>query len=217
VEIGVPVLSRRDWDRAEEAMAGQAIFVAKLLAGEMPLDIEGVFAASRLSLFPATRKELAMECSCPDWETPCKHLAATLYILAERFDQDPFLLFAWRGRTKDQLIADLRARRGSTEDIEHEVPVSPAGPSPELPLEGFWDVGPGLEEVVVSPVAPGAPEALLLDPPSELVELLAPAYQAMTAAARRRLTGDPDAVEGRQQEAPLRSSPASSPQPRSRP
>ena len=50
-------------------------------------------------------------CSCPDWENPCKHIAAVYYLLAEAFDADPFLIFAWRGRAKDELLAGLRARR----------------------------------------------------------------------------------------------------------
>ncbi len=50
-------------------------------------------------------------CSCPDWENPCKHMAAVYYLLAEAFDADPFLIFAWRGRTKSELLSGLRARR----------------------------------------------------------------------------------------------------------
>ena len=67
----------------------------KLLAGEMPPEIEAVFDEVGLPLFP-TRFD--MECSCPDWGFPCKHLSAVLYLLAEAFDDDPFLVLAWRGR-----------------------------------------------------------------------------------------------------------------------
>jgi hypothetical protein len=40
-------------------------------------------------LFPRTVGDLDMRCSCPDWEVPCKHLAAVCYVLAEEFDRDP--------------------------------------------------------------------------------------------------------------------------------
>ena len=42
-----------------------------------------------------------MRCSCPDSEVPCKHLAATFYLLAEAFDEDPFLILRWRGRDRE--------------------------------------------------------------------------------------------------------------------
>ena len=94
VSIGVTVLDDTDWARVEEAMASQALFLARLLAGEMPREIEDAFAATGLSLFPATADDLATDCSCPDWENPCKHVAAVYYLLAEAFDRDPFLIFA---------------------------------------------------------------------------------------------------------------------------
>src|SRR4030081_318407 len=92
VRIAVKTLGPKDWDRAERAMASKAIFAAKLLAGEMPREIEDAFSACKLSLFPAAGRELASACSCPDWASPCKHVAAAFYILAEAFDADPFLV-----------------------------------------------------------------------------------------------------------------------------
>jgi uncharacterized Zn finger protein len=49
-----------------------------------------------------------MRCSCPDWGVPCKHLAAVCYVLAEAFDDDPFEMLAWRGQSRDALLAALR-------------------------------------------------------------------------------------------------------------
>lgn len=91
----------------------EAIYAAKLLTGEMPADIEDVFAAAGVSLFPDNSKDLETSCSCPDWANPCKHVAAVYYLLGERFDADPFLIFAVRGRSKEQIIDVLRARRSS--------------------------------------------------------------------------------------------------------
>ena len=50
-----------------------------------------------------------MDCSCPDYEVPCKHLAAAFYLLAEAFDEEPFTILAWRGRDREDLLAHLRA------------------------------------------------------------------------------------------------------------
>ena len=49
-----------------------------------------------------------MNCNCPDWGVPCKHLAAVCYVLAEAFDDDPFAMLAWRGKGRDELLAALR-------------------------------------------------------------------------------------------------------------
>ncbi len=86
----------------------QALFRAKLLAGEMPHEIEEVFAGCGTPLFPRLASDLDMRCSCPDWEVPCKHLAAVCYVLAEEFDRDPFAMLAWRGQGRDELLAALR-------------------------------------------------------------------------------------------------------------
>lgn len=112
VSIGIAAFGEREWAALESELAGSAWYSAKLLAGEMPPDIEEVFAAQRLSLFPAAAGELSMACSCPDWEVPCKHIAAAFYLLAEAFDDEPFTILAWRGRTREELLANLAAARG---------------------------------------------------------------------------------------------------------
>ncbi|AGC49210.1 SWIM zinc finger domain-containing protein [Myxococcus stipitatus DSM 14675] len=100
------------WEKALAGMAGQARYAAELLDGRMPQDIDAVFRAAGVSLFPESRKDLTTSCSCPDWGDPCKHVAATHYVLGEALDGDPFLLFELRGRTKAQVLEALRAARG---------------------------------------------------------------------------------------------------------
>jgi uncharacterized Zn finger protein len=112
VRIGVTAFGKAEWNRAEEALADEAWYAAKLLAGEMPDDIETVFESVGLSLFPRAAGDLSMDCSCPDWEVPCKHLSAVCYLLAEAFDEDPFEILAWRGRDRETLLAKLRRARG---------------------------------------------------------------------------------------------------------
>ena len=117
VSIRVKVLSDAQWTRVEAALATRALFLARLLAGEMPIDIEEAFEAAELSLFPERRGDLRTSCSCPDTANPCKHVAAAYYLLAESFDRDPFLAFEWRGRSREQLIGNLRALRPAPEAI----------------------------------------------------------------------------------------------------
>ncbi|HEY8473707.1 MAG TPA: SWIM zinc finger family protein [Natronosporangium sp.] len=104
----IPALA---WARVEVALAEQAIYSARLLAGEMPPDIEDVFTAAGAPLFPQQQRDLRMRCSCPDYAVPCKHLAATFYLLAEAFDDDPFQILHWRGRDRESLLARLRELR----------------------------------------------------------------------------------------------------------
>ena len=114
VKLAIEPFAAESWDEAIEVMARQAVFAARLLTGEMPDEIEEAFTEAGLSLFPAGTSDLSTVCSCPDWANPCKHLAATLYILAEQFDDDPWAILAWRGRTREQVLARMRELRGST-------------------------------------------------------------------------------------------------------
>jgi uncharacterized Zn finger protein len=195
VLIGVAELSAAEWDRAEAELADRAIFLAKLLAGEMPTEVEEAFAACDLTLFPADPEDLDTACSCPDWANPCKHVAAVYYLLAEAFDDDPFLIFVWRGRGKDDLLANLRTRRAGRQPKEPapDDDAWPTVPGPPLAdcLGAFWDLACDLPEVRPRPAA--VADALLrqLDPPEVTVrgvpvdELLAPAYRTLAEVCAR--------------------------------
>lgn len=111
VTIELEQLDEATWKKAIDGMAAKAQFSAELLAGHMPIEVDHVFQAAGTSLFPKQRSELKTSCSCPDWGDPCKHVAATHYVLGEAFDRDPFLLFELRGKTKDQVLEALRAAR----------------------------------------------------------------------------------------------------------
>lgn len=184
--IGVKKFSDAEWARIERSLADQAIFAAKLLAGEMPPEIEGVFTELGLALFPKSLRELSMDCSCPDWEVPCKHLAAACYLLAESFDTDPFEILAWRGRGREELLDNLRKLRGAAEHRRHEQTEDVVVPLEDC-LESFWD-RPNAPTVPEPDLAVAQhPDALLdqLDPlpvivrKKPVIDLLRPAYRAM--------------------------------------
>lgn len=204
VRIRPLAFSEHQWRRAEKAIAARAATLARMLAGEMPDDIEDVLAEAKLSLLPSTYRELRAGCDCPDQADPCKHTAAVYYVLAERFDADPFALFTLRGRTREELLDALRTRRARAigqSAVRKTVTVGEdeagdgqaARPLPEL-IDRFWRSGPELAELHVSPLASEAPDALLgtLGPlrpgagEDDIAELLAPAYVQLAAAAERR-------------------------------
>lgn len=125
ITIELTELSAPAWKKAIDGLAKKAQFSAELLAGQMPQAIDEVFVEAGASLFPKQRADLKTSCSCPDWGDPCKHVAATHYVLGEALDRDPFLLFELRGRTKDQVLDALRAARGGL----GEAPAKKAGKS----------------------------------------------------------------------------------------
>lgn len=158
-ELGIRVFTEEEWERAIEALASQALFSAKLLAGEMPEDIEDAFAVIGLSLFPTSPSELRMSCSCPDAVVPCKHIAALHYVLAERLDEDPFLLFRWRGKSREILLRELRKKRAA--EASGRPTARSSAPSLEESLGDFWRLGEGFDAITIS-VEPPAVSASLL-------------------------------------------------------
>jgi len=181
VRIGIAAFDKTEWARAERALASNAWYTATLLAGEMPDDIESVFGGQGLSLFPATARELSLDCSCPDRAVPCKHLAATFYLLAESFDDNPFGILAWRGREREDLLDNLQAARSG----------APAAEGAELPSRPLTEC---LDSYFVrqadgrAPSPPATSSTTLLDQLPEvdivvrdrpLAELLRPAYLAL--------------------------------------
>ena len=82
----------------------------------MPPELEEVFTAAGAAAVPVRIRELAMRCSCPDSAVPCKHLAATFYLLAEAFDADPFQILHWRGKPKAELLDRVRALRSASDE-----------------------------------------------------------------------------------------------------
>ena len=165
VEIRVKTLSKSDQATLGNALSQQALFAAKLLAGEMPQDIEQALTGTRVSLFPDRLDDLKTECSCPDWSNPCKHIAAVYYLMGEEFDRDPFLIFKLRGIDRDQLTALLgeheqpagKRKRGTSPAAREAMP--PASEPIQPSAEAFWDgaaLPPGWLGEVRTPPLPAA-------------------------------------------------------------
>jgi uncharacterized Zn finger protein len=197
VSIHFRRLSDESWEKVADAMAAEALYAARLLSGEMPAEIEQVFSAVGASLLPAQEGDLLTDCSCPDWANPCKHVAAVHYLLGERFDADPFLMFELRGRTKDEIAAALRARRagaGSTETAAAaEAQVEEEEPAPLLgeTATEFWLARPGLGELPLDfhePAVAALPVRRLGTPPfwqsrRDFTMLMEDAYRSISVRA----------------------------------
>jgi uncharacterized Zn finger protein len=154
--IGLAPFAGEAWDAVEEAFARDSWYAASLLGGTVPDDLEDVFASVGLSLFPTGAREMPMNCSCPDWSVPCKHLAAVAYLVAERFDDDPFLVLRWRGRDRATLLAGIRSHRDDAEPT-----VTPLADV----LDRYFDAAGPLPETASAAPDPGRSEALLDEMP----------------------------------------------------
>jgi uncharacterized Zn finger protein len=191
VSISVPQLSDTDWEKLIGELNGRAVFAAKLLAGEMPPDIETVFAKVGLSLFPKSLREIGTGCSCPDDSNPCKHIAAVYYLLGEEFDRDPFLLFRLRGQDREMICRRLTATDAKPR-APAALPPEPAAKPEPLPTDAaaFWGGASISDEVYgavqLPPVSAAVPKRLGGFPfwrgTERFLDALAPTYAA--AAAR---------------------------------
>ena len=166
IKLSLDAFSDEDWDFIIESLYQKAIFSAQLLAGKMPDEIESIFVANGLSLFPFTLTEVHSRCSCPDKANPCKHIGAVYYQLADRFREDPFVIFQLRGRSKTEILRSLRQLRRerlpdpdklpfeAEVDTENKQSVpSQANQSP-LKLDTFWQYDEPLEADLVAIVPP---------------------------------------------------------------
>lgn len=184
VRVTFPAADDRQWEAITASMTAAVGFVARLLGGEVPPDLEAVFAGAGVPLFPAAWGDLTATCSCPDWENPCKHIAAVLYVFADRLDADPWLVLVLRGRGRDELLGALAPAGRPPAAAARDGEVAPwwpfaPGPLPELgpagPLAGAFAERPGAVLDGLEPL-----EVTVGDRP--VGDLLRPLYDRITDA-----------------------------------
>lgn len=160
-------------DQIVDAMADQVRYAAKMLAGELPSNIEDLFAPLGLRLFPTEPSDITTECSCPDWseEEPwCKHAVCLTSILAERLGAEPMQIFGLHAMPGQDLIDALRHKRaagvqgpGPAPVLVAHVPGVTDTPSAPLDhdLDTFWSVGDDLD-ALDTPIEPPSVPCVLL-------------------------------------------------------
>ncbi|WP_298234413.1 SNF2-related protein [uncultured Azohydromonas sp.] len=116
VDIHVPQVGAADAARLAERLAGDPGLIARLLNRELDPEVLKEAKALGIQVFPQRWKDLRMQCSCPDWAVPCKHLAAAIYLLSREIDADPYLVFKLRGIDLQTLLG----RQGVAVDAEAE-------------------------------------------------------------------------------------------------
>ncbi len=95
VSVNIKAISKKIWQDIKAVCEGKLDSLEELLAGEFPKALGEIFMAQGRGLFPSP-KEIEFNCSCPDWAYMCKHVAATLYGIGTRLDEEPGLFFRLR-------------------------------------------------------------------------------------------------------------------------
>ena len=104
VTIQITQVEAATWKSIKAKCAGQIGSMLELLQGRLSRDVMGVVTERDHGLFPKPR-EIDLHCTCPDWATMCKHVAAALYGVGHRLDRQPDLLFLLRDVDAAELIA----------------------------------------------------------------------------------------------------------------
>ena len=103
VDIRMEPLRRQRWDKLKKLCSGQIGSLVELLQGSISSGVMGIVTDPGHGLFPEPA-EITLNCSCPDWATMCKHVAAALYGIGARLDHNPELLFTLRGVDAAELV-----------------------------------------------------------------------------------------------------------------
>ena len=138
MKLTVKALAARRWSAVIDDCAGQVTSLVELLEGKLSRGVMEVVTDAVRGIFPSPT-EIALSCSCPDWATMCKHVAATMYGVGARLDRQPELLFLLRGVDPAQLIARsmgraaTKASRGRPPAIDDDALASIFGIEIETP------------------------------------------------------------------------------------
>ncbi len=110
VEITIDALDNKKWEQVTELCNHRIDSLEQLIEGKFPKELEILFTDKKYGMFPSP-KEIHFACSCPDWAYMCKHVAATLYGIGARLDNDPMLFFALRDIDGQMLIRKSMERK----------------------------------------------------------------------------------------------------------
>ena len=105
VSVEIKAINEKVWQEIKAACGGKLDSLQELLEGKFPKALGEIFMEQGTGLFPSP-KEIEFSCSCPDWASMCKHVAATLYGIGARLDEDPGLFFKLRKVRMKDLVTE---------------------------------------------------------------------------------------------------------------
>ncbi len=171
ITITIRPVAKSQWQTIKKQCQGHLQSLQDLLAGTFPKALAEIFFTEDQGLFPAPQA-IRFQCSCPDSASMCKHIAAALYGIGARFDEDPALFFTLRGVESKDLIAD--AVQGSTDDLLKKTRKKTARVLDDADLADLFgidvDLQPdfsGKEPKVLQNKEPGRETGQLVHPPAK--------------------------------------------------
>lgn len=100
-----------------ESIRNNPLILSQLLNRHLPEELLEIARRKNIKIFPQSWQDIKLNCSCPDWAVPCKHLAAVIYTIANEIDQNPFLVFSLH---RFNLMETLSANKLNLLDLETE-------------------------------------------------------------------------------------------------
>lgn len=201
--LRLPVMNAEQWERIIQAMSAEAVYLAKLLANELPPAVDQLFASHDLAFMPSDPSGITLECTCLTGlrHEGCKHAAAVGYLIGEKLSQQPLLMFLLKGMPVERVVERLsQARTIQSRGVAaaHSDPLIPESQAPVAPLEScideFWrgsmrgmdstglDIAPPVEHVAHALLRRLGPSPMNGRFP--MVGLLASVYDTVAASAK---------------------------------
>ena len=110
VKIRIDTLSSEKWEQVTALCNHRIGSLEQLVEGKFPKELVALFTERKYGMFPSP-KEIHFECSCPDWASMCKHVAAVLYGIGARLDLNPMIFFELRGLDGQELVRKSMERK----------------------------------------------------------------------------------------------------------
>jgi len=120
ISISVPRFTSQQKEQLLSAIKKDPFILSRLLNRELPAELNRLALDLGIKLFPSSWKDFAMDCSCPDWAVPCKHLAAVIYVISREIDANPFLVLQLHGLDLADELKDTET--GLVDHFEEQIP-----------------------------------------------------------------------------------------------
>lgn len=140
ITIKIPIIPDEAWSSIITSLRSNAEMVSQLLSGEVPPELESVFTKQKYTLFPENSREIEMNCSCPDYATPCKHISATFYVFAYNLDTDPMMILQLRGKSREEIVKALYG--SETQALAEKSDSPPDSRMSDETIYKFWHTDP---------------------------------------------------------------------------
>ncbi|MBE0450950.1 MAG: hypothetical protein IBX70_08905 [Clostridia bacterium] len=134
VRIAIDTLDGKKWEQVTSLCNHRIDSLEQLIEGKFPKALEVLFTERDYGMFPSP-KEIHFDCSCPDWASMCKHVAAVLYGVGARLDQDPMLFFELRNLDGQELV-----RKSMEQKLESMLRNAGKQSNREIPDEDISDL-----------------------------------------------------------------------------